>query len=135
GRDMRVSAPAMAQARIEGATAAGAEVPDVGLVGTEMVYFGVGELGLDGVIEVTASHNPKEYTGMKIVRAGALPVVGESGLLDIRERAMAEPAASEGLSPGQVQPYDIWAQYVDRVLSFVEPEAIRPLKVVIDAAN
>src|SRR3954467_4282883 len=132
---MRVSSPAMAEAAIAGASATGAEVLELGLVGTEMVYFAVGELGLGGGIAVTASHNPKEYTGMKIVRAGALPVGGESGLLEIRDRAMAEPAEPEATSPGRVEPYDIWAQYVDRVLSFVDPEAIRPLKVVIDAAN
>src|SRR5438105_3670380 len=78
----------MAAAVIEGAAAAGADVVDIGLVGTEMVYFAVGELGLDGGVAVTASHNPKEYTGMKIVRRGALPVGGESGLLDVRDRAV-----------------------------------------------
>src|SRR5437773_3649548 len=135
GRDMRVSAPAMARATIEGATAAGAEVLDLGLVGTEMVYFGVGELGLDGGIAVTASHNPKEYTGMKIVRAGALPVGGESGLLDIRDRALSLSDRSGGQSLGHVRSYDIWPQYVDRVLSFVDPDAIKPLRIVIDAAN
>ena len=135
GHDMRVSSPSMAEAAIAGAAEAGADVLELGLVGTEMVYFAVGELGLDGGIAVTASHNPKEYTGLKIVREGALPVGGESGLLEIRDRAMAEPAAAEGLSPGQVQPYDIWEQYVERALSFVEVEAIKPLKVVIDAAN
>src|SRR5438270_1284715 len=87
GRDMRLSSPSMASAAIDGATDAGADVLDLGLVGTEMVYFAVGELGLDGGIAVTASHNPKEYTGMKIVRRGALPVGGDSGLLDIRARA------------------------------------------------
>ena len=135
GRDMRISAPAMAQATIEGAAAAGAEVVDLGLVGTEMVYFGVGELGLDGGIAVTASHNPKEYTGMKIVRAGALPVGGESGLLDIRDRALALADTAERLSPGPVQSYDIWPQYIDRVLSFIDPDAIREQRIVIDAAN
>src|SRR5947209_4451772 len=89
GRDMRLSAPAMARAVIEGAVEAGAEVLDLGLVGTEMVYFAVGELGLDGGVMVTASHNPKDYTGLKIVRRGALPVGGESGLLDIRDKAIA----------------------------------------------
>ena len=74
---------------IRGASEAGADVLELGLVGTEMVYFAVGELGLDGGIAVTASHNPKDYTGMKIVRSGALPVGGESGLLDIRDRALA----------------------------------------------
>ena len=76
GRDMRVSSPAMAAAFTEGALDGGADVLDVGLVGTEMVYFAVAELGLDGGVCVTASHNPKEYTGMKIVRRGALPVGG-----------------------------------------------------------
>jgi len=135
GHDMRVSSPAMAAAAIRGASEAGAEVLELGLVGTEMVYFAVGELGLDGGIAVTASHNPKEYTGMKIVRRGALPVGGDSGLMDIRDRAMSLSDAPEGLTPGHVQRYDIWEQYVDRVLSFVDIEAIRPLKVVIDAAN
>ena len=87
GRDMRISAPAMARAAMDGAADAGADVLDLEMVGTEMVYFAVGELGLDGGIAVTASHNPKEYTGMKIVRRGALPVGGDSGLLEIRDRA------------------------------------------------
>jgi phosphomannomutase len=135
GHDMRVSSPSMADAVIAGAAGAGAEVLELGLVGTEMVYFAVGELGLDGGIAVTASHNPKEYTGMKIVRAGALPVGGESGLLEIRDRALSEAAMPQGQSPGQVQTYDVWPAYVERVLSFVDVPAIRPLKVVIDAAN
>jgi phosphomannomutase len=100
-----------------------------------MVYFAVGELGLDGGVAVTASHNPKEYTGMKIVRAGALPVGGESGLLEIRDRASAISARSAGPSPGQVSDYDVWPAYVDRVLSFVDVAAIRALRVVVDAAN
>src|SRR5947209_4476888 len=89
GRDMRLSSPTMARAVIEGAADGGADVLDVGLVGTEMLYFAVGALELDGGIMVTASHNPKEYTGMKIVRRGALPVGGDSGLLDVRDRAVA----------------------------------------------
>jgi phosphomannomutase len=144
--DMRVTSPAIADAVIRGASEEGAEVLDVGLVGTEMLYFAVGELGLEGGVVVTASHNPKEYTGLKIVRRGALPVGGESGLLEIRNRALsvetdarARPARpeppSEGRSPGRVHPYDIWDQYVERVLSFVDLEEIGPLKVVIDAAN
>jgi len=135
GHDMRVSSPSMAEAVIRGASEAGADVLDLGLVGTEMVYFAVGELGLDGGIAVTASHNPKEYTGMKIVRRGALPVGGESGLLEIRDRALALSDLPEGQTPGQVEPYDIWEQYVERVLSFIDSDAVKPLKVVIDAAN
>src|ERR671924_1190509 len=135
GRDMRLSSPSMAEATIEGAAAGGADVLDIGLVGTEMLYFAVGELGLDGGVQVTASHNPREYTGMKIVRRGALPVGGESGLLEIRYRALAGVDRPEGLSPGHVQPYDVWPAFVERVLSFVDVAAIRPLRVVIDAAN
>src|SRR3982750_3843257 len=82
GRDMRPSSPGIAAAVIRGAAEAGADVLDIGLVGTEMLYFAVGELGLDGGVAVTASHNSKEDTGMKIVREGALPVGGDSGLLD-----------------------------------------------------
>jgi len=135
GHDMRTSSPAMVEAVTRGAVAAGADVLELGLVGTEMVYFAVGELELDGGIAVTASHNPKEYTGLKIVREGALPVGGDSGLLDVRDRAMAPGHTPEGLSPGHVQRYDIWPQYVERVLSFVDVSAIKPLRIVIDAAN
>jgi len=135
GHDMRVSAPAMAEAAIRGATAAGADVLDLGLVGTEMVYFAVGDLGLDGGIAVTASHNPKQYTGMKIVRRGALPVGGDSGLLDIRDRAAAQAETEPAATPGSVEKHDVYPAFVERVLSFVDPEAIRPLRVVIDAAN
>lgn len=133
GRDMRLSSPSMAAALIEGAVDAGADVLDLGMVGTEMVYFAVGELGLDGGVCVTASHNPKQYTGMKIVRAGALPVGGESGLLDVRDRALGPfaPSARRGTAEAR----DIWAEFVDKVLSFVDVSAIGPLRVVIDAAN
>jgi phosphomannomutase len=134
GRDMRLSSPTMQEAVMRGAAAAGCDVLDIGLVGTEMVYFAVGSLGLEGGIMVTASHNPKEYTGMKIVRRGALPVGGESGLLDVRDRAVSD-TPSESAEAGSTQTYDIWPEYVARVLSFVDATRIRPLKVVIDAAN
>jgi phosphomannomutase len=133
GRDMRLSSPAMAAAVIEGAADAGADVLDVGLVGTEMVYFTVGDRGLDGGIMVTASHNPKQYTGMKIVRAGALPVGGESGLLDVRDRAVA--GFGEAGKRGEVVEEDVYPAFVAKVLSFVDADALRPLRVVIDAAN
>jgi phosphomannomutase len=135
GRDMRLSSPSMAKAVMEGAADGGADVLDIGLVGTEMVYFAVGELELDGGIMVTASHNPKEYTGMKIVRAGALPVGGDSGLMEIRDRALAGYDRSRGQALGQVREVDVWPEYVLRVLSFVDLDEIKPLKVVIDAAN
>jgi phosphomannomutase len=133
GRDMRLSAPSMARALIEGAADAGADVLDLGMVGTEMVYFAVGELGLDGGIMVTASHNPKDYTGMKIVRRGALPVGSESGLYDVRERALY--AGWRNATRGNVTEQDVWDGFVSRVLSFVDTDAIGPIHVVLDAAN
>jgi phosphomannomutase len=126
----------MSRAVMNGAADAGAEVLDIGMVGTEMLYFAVGELGLAGGIAVTASHNPKEYTGMKIVRRGALPVGGESGLMDIRDRALqvvADRAARD--QTRNVEEYDVWPGYVNRVLSFIDVAAVQPLRVVIDAAN
>jgi phosphomannomutase len=133
GRDTRLSSPTMSDAVVAGAVEAGADVVDIGLVGTEMLYFAVDELGLDGGLMVTASHNPKEYTGLKIVRAGALPVGGDSGLSDIRDRALSGPPATA--EPGARREEDVLPQFTDRVLSFVDPAAIRPLRVVFDAAN
>src|SRR5918999_5989465 len=96
GRDMRISSPSVAEAVMRGAADAGSEVTDIGIVGTEMLYFAVGELELDGGVQVTASHNPKEFTGMKIVRRGALPVGGDSGLFDVRDKALSLKGSSEG---------------------------------------
>jgi phosphomannomutase len=135
GRDTRVSSPTMAAAAIEGAISAGVEVVDIGLVGTEMLYAAVGGLGLDGGIQVTASHNPKEYTGMKIVRRGAMPVGGDSGLQDIRDRAVSLSHKSEGLTPGKVRTEDVFPAFVDKVLSFIDTDAVERKRVVIDAAN
>ncbi len=133
GRDMRLSSPTMAAAVIEGAADGGADVVDIGLVGTEMVYFAVDDGSLDGGICVTASHNPKDYTGMKIVRRGALPVGGDSGLAEIRDRALA--GFGEVVRRGEVNTRDVWDGFVEKVLSFVDPDAIRPLRVVVDGAN
>jgi phosphomannomutase len=138
GRDMRLSSPTMHEAFVGGAAAAGAEVVDIGMIGTEMLYYAVGELGLDGGAMITASHNPKEYTGAKIVRRGALPVGADSGLLDIRDRALSLEDVSGGQAPsvaGKVDARDVYPGFVDKVLSFIDPEAVEPLRVVIDAAN
>jgi phosphomannomutase len=135
GRDMRLSSPTMADAVVAGAIDGGATVVDIGMVGTEMLYFAVGELGLDGGVAVTASHNPKDYTGMKIVRRGALPVGGDSGLLDIRDRALGLLGHDRAQSPAMAEKVDVYPAFVEKVLSFVDVEAIKPLRVVIDAAN
>src|SRR5947199_1445899 len=109
----------MSEAVMRGAAETGAEVLDLGMVGTEMLYFAVGELGLDGGIAVTASHNPKEYTGMKIVRRGALPVGGESGLLDVRDRALAGFGPVRCQAPHTAREEDVFPGYVEKVLSFI----------------
>ena len=133
GHDMRTSSPTVFAAVVNGIADAGAEVVELGLVGTEMLYHAVSEFGLDGGICVTASHNPKQYTGMKIVRRGALPVGGDSGLAEIRARAEAGFGLVE--RRGRVGSEDVWPSFVDKVLSFVDVEGIRPLRIVIDAAN
>jgi phosphomannomutase len=133
GHDMRLSSPSVAQAAADGIADSGADVVELGLVGTEMLYHAVTELALDGGICVTASHNPKEYTGMKIVRRGALPVGGDSGLAEVR--ALAEGGFDEPASRGAVRSADVWPSFVAKVLSFVDVDSIRPLRVVIDAAN
>jgi phosphomannomutase len=133
GRDMRMSGPQMVAALTEGATDGGAEVLDIGQIGTEMLYFAVGSLELDGGITCTASHNPKEYTGFKIVRAGALPVGGDSGLIEVRDRALR--GFGEVTRKGAVEKKDVWPTFLERVLSFIDPSAVKPLRVVVDAAN
>jgi phosphomannomutase len=134
GRDMRPSSPAMAEGAIRGAASGGAEVLNIGMVGTEMLYFAVGHLGLDGGVMVTASHNPKEYNGLKVVRRGALPVGGDSGLLEIRDRALRLDA-SEDPNPPAAKEVDIYPPFVDKVLSFIDVAAVQPLRAVIDAGN
>ena len=133
GHDMRLSSPSVFAAVVNGLADAGTEVVELGLVGTEMVYHAVSEFGLDGGICVTASHNPKEYTGMKIVRRGALPVGGDSGLAEIRARA--EAGFGEVDVRGAVRSENVWPSFVSKVLSFVDVDAIRPLRIVVDAAN
>jgi phosphomannomutase len=138
GRDMRLSSPSRHEAFVAGASAAGVDVLDIGMIVTEMLYHAVGELGLDGGATITASLNPKQYTGAKIVRRGALPVGADSGLLEIRDRALASVDVSGGQAPavaGKVETRDVYPGFADKVLSFVDPAAVKPLRVVIDAAN
>src|SRR4029453_5524718 len=134
GHDARVSSPSMASAVIQGATDGGAEVKDVGMIGTEMLYFGVGELDLDGAVRVTARHNPKEYTGTKIVRRGALPVGGDSGLLDIRDRAR-EIESPELVDAPPAERVDIYPAFVEPAPPVTGVDKGKPLRVVIDAGN
>jgi phosphomannomutase len=133
GRDCRLSSPELAAAVAEGAAAAGADVTDIGLASTDLLYFASGSLDLPGVM-LTASHNPPNYNGMKFCLAGARPVGQDTGLADIRALA-AGPVPEPAASPGSVERRDLLDAFVDHVLSFVDVEAMRPLTVAIDTAN
>src|SRR4051812_47011412 len=134
GRDMRLSAPEMASRYRDGMTAEGAAVIDAGQVGTEMLYYLVGSRGLDGGLMCTASHNPAAYTGAKLVREGAIALSGDAGIQDIRrtiEAGLRDPAAA----PGSVEDVVVYADFQRHAVSFVDPDALRPLKVVVDGGN
>ncbi|WP_428032113.1 phosphomannomutase [Ancylobacter sp.] len=134
GRDCRASSEALAAACIEGLVAGGVEVLDLGLCGTEEMYAAVTDLAADGGIEVTASHNPMDYNGMKLVRAGSAPLDTATGLAAIR--ALAEGPALPDVPGGRVVPATgARAAYVARVLSFVDVSALRPLTVLVNAGN
>jgi phosphomannomutase len=133
GRDCRLSSPELAAALAEGATSRGADVVDLGLASTDLLYFASGTLERPGVM-LTASHNPKEYNGLKFCLAGARPVGEESGLTDIR--ALAEKGDEIlGTGRGSVRQLDVLDRYVEHVLGFIEVDRMRPLTVAVDTAN
>ena len=135
GRDMRLSSPALAAAFIDGATAQGADVVDYGMIPTDVLYFAVARDGLDGGVEITASHNPKQYNGMKMVRREAFPLSGDAGISDIRDMIAADRLPPPVPSRGRTTSKDIVGAYVDHVMSFVDPAVIRPYHVVLDAGS
>ena len=134
-RDMRVSSPALAAAFMAGARAQGADVVDIGLMGTDQLYFAVARDDLDGGAQITASHNPGAYNGIKLVGRQALPLSGDSGIAEIRDMiaagALPAPAAREG-GRGEARVLD---DYLDHVLAFIDPAVIRPFSLVLDAGN
>jgi phosphomannomutase len=134
GRDVRLTSEAMANALSQGLTEGGADVLDIGLCGTEEVYFATSHLQAGGGIMVTASHNPPDYNGMKFVREGSRPISGDSGLLDIK--ALAEsgvfPASPRA---GSVNPADSGDAYIDHLLSYVDSAKLAPLRIVVNAGN
>jgi len=135
GHDMRLSSPALAEAAIAGATEGGADVDVLGQIGTEMLYFAVAENGLDGGLIVTASHNPAEYNGMKIVRAGAQPVGSASGLNEVKALAVGDAPLPPAAQPGTATPVDVLPAYADKMLSLVDVGAMRDLEVVLDGGS
>jgi phosphomannomutase len=138
GRDMRLTAPALAARYREGLLGEGATVIDAGQVGTEMLYYLVGSRGLDGGLMCTASHNPKAYTGAKLVREGALALSGDSGIQDIRH-LLEEGLPDRPGTRGALEEVDIYGEFQEAVLGFIDADAItsasRPLRVVVDGGN
>jgi phosphomannomutase len=133
GRDMRSSSEPLAAAFIEGATLAGADVTDVGLASTDLVYFASGRLDAPGAM-LTASHNPANYNGIKLCRAGAAPIGEQTGLQQIKE-LVSSGVTSRGEVAGKVEHVDLLTAFGEHVRSFVDRSALKPLKVVADTAN
>jgi phosphomannomutase len=135
GRDMRDTSPDLAEAFTEGATSQGANVIDVGMVSTDTLYFAVASGGLDGGAMVTASHNPKQYNGIKLVRAGAVALSGDAGIREVREGALGPAPAPFAGKAGTASKRDVGAAFVEHCLSFIDVTKLRPLKIVLDAGN
>jgi len=134
GRDVRHSSAGLSEALCRGLTEGGADVHDIGLCGTEEVYFATFHGGMDGGIMVTASHNPMDYNGLKLVREGARPISGDSGLNEIRRLAEeADFGAPE--QTGAVHEYDVKGPYIRHLLGYIELPTLRPVKIVVNAGN
>ncbi len=134
GCDIRLSSEALKQATIKGLNDAGVDVLDLGMTGTEEVYFGAFHLDVQGGIEVTASHNPMDYNGMKLVRENARPISADTGLKEIQ--ALAESGEFvEVQEKGSCKPYNILPEFIDHLMTYIDPKQIRPLKLVVNAGN
>src|SRR4051794_4430689 len=135
GRDMRLTAPALAARYADGIRDEGADVLDVGMVGTEMLYFAVGSRDLDGGLMCTASHNPKGYTGAKLVRRGAIALSGDSGIGDLQRIVTGEELGPPVEPRGEVIAEDIGEEFRASAARFIDAAAVRPMKVVLDGGN
>jgi phosphomannomutase len=133
GRDMRLTAPELAARYRSGMCAEGATVLDAGEVATEMLYYLVGSRELDGGLMCTASHNPKAYTGAKLVRRGAVPLSGDAGIDEVRARI--EAGFGEPPGGGSVEQVDLYGEFQEAALRFIDPGTIKPLRVVVDGGN
>jgi phosphomannomutase len=134
-RDMRVSSPGLAAAFIDGVLMQGADVLDYGMAATDMLYFGVVRDGLEGGAQITASHNPKQYNGVKMVRAEAFPLSGDAGIGEIRDMVMSGTMPAPAGPRGKVEQRDLLDDYVRKVMSFIDPKVIKPFNVVLDAGS
>ena len=133
GHDMRLTAPDMAAAYREGMRSEGAHVLDAGEVATEMLYYLVGSRELDGGLMCTASHNPKRYTGAKLVKRGAIALSGDAGIGDVK--AQIEEGLGDAPGGGSVEDVSVWDEFHEAALKFIDPSVIKPLKVVVDGGN
>jgi phosphomannomutase len=134
GCDMRLSSPSLKQALATGLMDAGVDVIDIGMTGTEEVYFAAFHLDVEGGIEVTASHNPIDYNGMKLVKKNAQPISGDSGLNDIEALARSGDFI-EPSQKGTLTHQSILDDYVSHLMEYIDPAKIRPLKLVVNAGN
>lgn len=134
GRDMRPSGAALFDAFARGASEAGADVTDIGMVSTDALYFAVGKFGFDGGVMITASHNPADYNGMKFTRAQAEAISLDTGLSDLRDRIAVDLPAPAG-TPGKIVQQDVLDDFAKHCLSFVNRAGIKPFKIAIDAGN
>lgn len=137
GHDIRLSGPALRDALVRGLNDAGCDVFDIGICGTEQIYFATFHLNLDGGIMITASHNPKDYNGMKLVRENSKPISGDSGLKEIEEMVInaSFDAVSLEASRGKVFNISILEDYIQHLLSYIDVSKLKPLKVVVNAGN
>jgi phosphomannomutase len=134
GHDIRLSSEAIKAAVAQGLLEQGVDVYDIGLCGTEEIYFATSHAGMDGGIAITASHNPKDYNGMKFVREESRPISGDTGLFDIKAMAEANEFTAAA-QPGKMYPLDTSQAYVQHLLSYVDVASLKPLKIVVDAGN
>ncbi|MBU1099238.1 MAG: phosphomannomutase [Bacteroidetes bacterium] len=135
GRDVRESSPELAKALTEGITDAGADVIDLGLCGTEMIYFATPFLNADGGIMITASHNPPEYNGLKFVKKGSIPMGYSSGLNEIEKKVVNNDLGEKAANKGSVRTMDVMKEFIANLDKFYDPKKIKPYKVVVNAGN
>jgi phosphomannomutase len=135
GRDVRQSSPVLAKALANGLTDAGADVIDLGLCGTEMIYFSTPHFDADGGIMITASHNPPEYNGLKFVKRNSVPMGYASGLQKIEQMILNNNLGNLAEKKGTVQEVDIMAEFINNLGQFYDTDKIKPLKVVVNAGN
>jgi phosphomannomutase len=135
GRDMRLSAPGMVKRYADGIADEGADVLDIGMAATEMVYWTVGARELDGGLVCTASHNPKAYTGAKLVKRGAIALSGDSGIGELRDMVTAGDPGPPAAKRGDIRREEVGDAFREAALGYIEADRIRPLKVVLDGGN